>query len=143
MRLDCSEWQAGNLGRIAVTMTQRQAQHGTGAAFRRQAIHGARNIQTCAMIVVSGLIGLGISGSQIAAALVTTMTIEKLTIGEAQQPASHVSDRRNRLAGPKGGKKGFLRQLVGEGTVPGQPAQECPHCTLVSADNSVERLSMM
>lgn len=66
------------------------------------------------------------------------MMIQKAAIGDAQQPASDILDVGDLVSDPKGFEKGFLRQLVSEGTIPTESAQESSDRALMGADDWVE-----
>lgn len=132
--------EARDCRRIGMAVTLCQTQQGTGAPVRGQGVHRGGYIDTrTGMDRVRG-IGIGFSLIECASASVTALVIQKPTIGEAQQPCRQGLDFGKPVASTKGGQKNVLRQLIGEGTVSSEPAQESSDRALVGADNGVERL---
>lgn len=64
--------------------------------------------------------------------------VEKAAVSDAKQPSSNILDVGKLVRDSKRFEKGFLRQLVSEGTIPTESAQEGPDRALVGADNRVE-----
>lgn len=64
--------------------------------------------------------------------------IEKAAIGNAKQPALDILDVRDFVSHPEGLEKGFLRQLISEGTVPTKSAQKGSDRALMGANDQRE-----
>lgn len=64
--------------------------------------------------------------------------VKKAAISDAEQPAADILHVGKPVGDPKSLEKGLLRQLISEGTIPTEPAQESSDRALMGADNRVK-----
>ncbi|GHA87844.1 hypothetical protein GCM10009069_08490 [Algimonas arctica] len=76
--------------------------------------------------------------AEVPPACFAAVMIEKAAIGDAQQPPANIVNIRELMGHPKCFEKSLLRQLVSEGTIPTQSAQESSDRALMGADNRVK-----
>jgi hypothetical protein len=138
MRLDRAERQSGDVRGVSVAMAERKTEHGASPAFRRQRIHGALNIKAGAVVRRLSLRRPVIKRIQIPTTGFAAVMVKKAAIGDAQQPTADILYIGQAVGDPERLEKRFLRQLISEGTIPTEPAQEGSDRALMGADNQLK-----
>ena len=138
MRLNGTEWQSGNMGGVRMAVAERKAEHGAGAALRREGVHGALNVEARAVVRRRCVRGRGVRVAEVASSGFAAVMIKKAAVGDTQQPPANIVNIREFMGHPKRFEKSLLRQLVSEGTIPTKSAQESSDRALMGADNGVK-----
>ena len=106
---------------------RRQAQGRRRPLRRRQGIQRRPHVGACIGAGARILLDLGRFGQRAfaqATAAVAAPTGHGLAPGDAAQPDPQAGFAAKRVDAPKGGQEGLLRQVLRQGGVPAQPAQE-------------------
>lgn len=126
------------MGGVGVAVAEREAEHSASAALWRKCVHRALYIKARAVVRRVCVEWRGLIFAEVSPACFAAMMIEKAAVSNTKQPTTNIVNIGDFMGHAKRFEKGFLRQLVSEGTIPAKPAQESSHRALMGADNRVK-----